>query len=136
MSTHLAAPRRRARSIDDQLVPLINIVFLLLVFFMVAGQVAPTGNLEVEPPASRSRAPLPTEPMRLVLRRDGALSLDGRAVAAVDLGAVLGEAARRTPVALAADHDVRAATLAPVLTALRAAGLAEVTLYTRRADET
>ncbi|MCB1746532.1 MAG: biopolymer transporter ExbD [Gammaproteobacteria bacterium] len=134
MSASLAAPPRRTRGSDAPLIPLINIVFLLLVFFMVAGQIAPTRDLGVEPPASQSRAPLPTAPLRLVLRRNGALSLDGHAVATANLAMTLGAAPRGAPVALAADHDVRAGTLAPVLTALRAAGLAEVTLYTRRAD--
>lgn len=134
MSSPLATTPRRTRSIDEQLIPLINIVFLLLVFFMVAGRIAPPQDLGVEPPASHSHAPLPREPLRLVLRHDGALSLAGRTVVVAELAGALRAVAGGAPVALAADRDVRATTLAPVVAALRSAGLTEVTLYTRHAD--
>ncbi|MGE0861017.1 MAG: ExbD/TolR family protein [Gammaproteobacteria bacterium] len=131
----ITPPARRVRTIDDQLIPLINIIFLLLVFFLVAGQIAPQQEVEVEPPTSRSSSDLPQEARRLVLTRDGQLRLDDRPLAAADLASVLGPSSSEPPITLAADHEVRAAALAPVLAALRQAGFSRVTLYTRHVEQ-
>ena len=39
-------------SIDDRIMPLINIVFLLLIFFLVAGAIREVEPVEVDPPRS------------------------------------------------------------------------------------
>ncbi|ETX13429.1 hypothetical protein OCH239_10300 [Roseivivax halodurans JCM 10272] len=41
------APRRRPQ---ENLVPMINVVFLLLIFFLMTAQIAPPQPFEVEPP--------------------------------------------------------------------------------------
>ena len=40
-------PRRGSLSGEDSLIPLINIVFLLLIFFMVAGQIAQPQDADI-----------------------------------------------------------------------------------------
>ncbi len=128
-----AAPRPR-KSIDDQLVPLINIVFLLLIFFMVAGQITQRDQ-RVEPPQSLSRKPAPETPALLVLGRDGMLRINGRAIAAPDLMPALATYADDTDITLAADREVLAADLAPILSALGGAGFDTVTLYARQREQ-
>ncbi len=57
--------------------PLVNIVFLLLIFFMLAGRLEDADPFPLEPVRSASRdAPAPREHL-LLLGRDGALALDG-----------------------------------------------------------
>ena len=46
----------RALDSDAGILPLINVVFLLLIFFMIAGQLAEQAPFEVEPPASDAEA--------------------------------------------------------------------------------
>jgi len=128
-----ASPRPR-KSIDDQLIPLINIVFLLLIFFMVAGQITQTDAL-IEPPESLSRKPAPETPALLVLERDGALRMDGRTIEPRALAAALGAYPAEPGITLAADRDVRASDLAPVLIAVRGAGFETVTLYARHGEQ-
>lgn len=134
MSADLQASPPPRKRIDDQLIPLINIVFLLLIFFMVAGQITQT-DAPVEPPESLSRKPAPETAALLVLERDGALSMDGRAIEPQALAAALAARAAAGGITLAADRDVLAADLSPVLIAVRGAGFETVTLYARHGEQ-
>lgn len=127
------APRAR-KNIDDQLIPLINIVFLLLIFFMVAGQIT-QHEAPVEPPESQSRKPAPENPALLVLERDGALRMNGHRVDVRNLARSLDGHPADTAITLAADRDVLASALAPVLAAVRGAGFDTVTLYARHGEQ-
>lgn len=80
------APRQRRRSSEDSLLPLINIVFLLLIFFMVAGRLASSDPFEVETPESISEGLPQPEIPNLLLGRDGSLALNGEVVARDELG--------------------------------------------------
>ena len=67
------APRKD--NTDDQLIPLINIVFLMLIFFMVAGQISEQDAQFIAPPESISEAPtdadaprVPVETLQAVMR--------------------------------------------------------------------
>lgn len=65
MQDHPLMARRGTANPDDNLIPLINIVFLLLIFFMVAGQIAPQQDMTIDPPESASEKAL--EPAELEL---------------------------------------------------------------------
>jgi len=60
---------------DASVLPLINVVFLLLVFFMVAGRLSGGDPFEVTPPESGTEGPAATAPMRVLLAADGRLAL-------------------------------------------------------------
>ncbi|PYE84877.1 ExbD/TolR family protein [Pseudoroseicyclus aestuarii] len=124
-----ARPRRES----DPTIALINIVFLMLIFFLIAGQLAPpldpeltlvdTSDMESAPP-----------PDALVLDAAGALSYRGAPVT------VEGYVAERTEadlarVRLVPDADVPAQRLVEVAAALREAGAGTVALVTRQALE-
>jgi biopolymer transport protein ExbD len=126
--------RRRSRP-DDHLIPLINVIFLMLIFFMIVGQIRPADALRVEPPESQQeQAAADTEP-DLVLAADGRLALGDRVLAREALPAALrdGQAAAGTapaPLTLKADAAVPAAVLRETLALLAAAGIMEVRLLT------
>lgn len=127
-----APVRRRPRSLDDALLPLINVVFLLMVFFLFVGRL---GGLQAEEQGPESRAALRSTaaaPRVLELRPDGSLLADGRALTEAEL-AVTALAWRglavdvRAPAGAAADRVLR------LLGVLRQAGVGEVRLLTVRA---
>lgn len=65
---------------EDRILPLINIVFLLLIFFMVVGQLAPSDALVEEPLESTAAQSIDTRAQPaavLQMGRDGSLALDG-----------------------------------------------------------
>lgn len=119
-------PPSRRRS-GEAIVPMINVVFLLLVFFLMTAQIAPPDPFPVAPPlALAGDAQLP--PDTLFVAADGRLAYE----AARD-EAVFGALAARTgegPLALRADAGLPAAELARLLPRLAAAGVEEVSLVT------
>ncbi|MCY3841717.1 MAG: biopolymer transporter ExbD [Gammaproteobacteria bacterium] len=65
---------------DHGLVPLINVVFLLLAFFMIAGQIQRSDVIRVAPPVSISETVPAEQRLELVVVADGTIYLEGEAV--------------------------------------------------------
>ena len=70
----LGRPAPRAKDHDDKLVPMINVIFLLLMFFLIAGNLKPLFSEEQLIPLSRSEALPARERIELSLSRDGVLT--------------------------------------------------------------
>ena len=119
---------------DTQLIPMINVVFLLLIFFMVAGQLSAADALVVTPPASRQALAQPRDGTTLLLDAQGALALDNQPVVLEGLDALLQARARTQPASLIlkVDAATTAQTLDPVLQAIHRAGISQLTLLTAR----
>lgn len=112
------------------LLPLLNVVFLLLIFFLVMVQFGGEGR-DTRIPASRSAVPADASSRsELSLAADGLLRLDGQVVEDQDLGAALLQP-RPTRVVLRADAEVHAVRALAVVGLLNAAGVGEVELLTR-----
>ncbi|EXJ09608.1 MULTISPECIES: ExbD/TolR family protein [Nitrincola] len=123
---------------DDNLIPLINVVFLMLIFFMLAGQITASDAFKVTPPSSLVEAPvLEALEFEVLLNADGDLALNNTLMALEDIKSLLSESKQSQQdveinVALKADADVSAAQLKPLLTALTEIQVSQVTLYTRQ----
>lgn len=125
----MRSPRSTSRR--EPTIALINIVFLMLVFFMVAGTLSQpldaslklvnTADLEGRPP-----------PDGLVLHADGRLSHRGRDVASAEAYMATRGDAERDSVRLVPDRDLPAAQLVALANDLRAAGVKRVLVVTER----
>jgi len=114
---------RRARG--ESIVPMINVVFLLLIFFLMTAQITPPAPFEVRPPkAARGAAQEPG--MVLYVAADGALAYGAARGDAVF--AALVARARDRPLILRVDAALPGADLAALLPRLAAVGQARVTL--------
>jgi biopolymer transport protein ExbD len=127
-------PPARPRQRGDYILPMINIVFLLLLFFLTAGSLANRNEAESGVPITAT-LPLERLPRPLLLvQADGSVELDGRPVARDD---VVGEfqtaAAGTLPVSVLADPAMPAAVLLALVDTLRGAGM-EVRLVTLRRE--
>lgn len=71
--------RRAARPAPETIVALIDVVFFLLVFFMLVGRMDATAPFEVAPPVSRAGADMPGGGAIATIAADGRLALDGSA---------------------------------------------------------
>lgn len=111
---------------DDHILPLVNVVFLLLIYFMILGTLPAYDPLGVDPPhsASDSTADEAGETV-LHLGRDGRIAVDGREVEATALLEALADhgATEPSPVAIVADGALETARLVAVLRILREAGV-------------
>lgn len=136
MMLHANRPRRLLDS-DSNLIPMINVVFLLLIFFMIAGQISPYQAGEVQLPNARSnKAPQPPL-LTLTIRADGRLKVDDQPLTLAELAPLLSQ--RLQPgsaqlVAIKADRALTARQLDAVLAPLRQLGIARVTLYSEQVE--
>ena len=124
-------PRPREARQRETTIALINIVFLMLIFFLIAGTVTPPLDREVTL-ISTVEAEAAEAPDALFVTADGMLRARG-AETTVERFLTEREAAGGT-VKLAADRDLAAIRLIEVVGELRAAGVETVSVVTERAD--
>lgn len=130
-------PELQRREMGENMIPLINVVFLLLIFFMLAGTLAAPEPLQIRPPAAISDAALESREWMLLLSADGELALDGVVLPAEALAATVSKLLQEHPDArlkLKADADLTVTKLIQVMDALRAAGAERVILLTQKAS--
>ena len=120
------------RKKGEPTIALINIVFLMLIFFLAAGTLARPldGELQlIETNDLEGREP----PDALVLHADGRLSYRGETQADVSVFLSGKEEDELTQVRVVPDRNADADALVDVSRALRAAGAQEVVIVTERA---
>ena len=127
---------RSSRNSDLNLIPLINVVFLLLIFFLIAGQLANTQDQDIRLPTSVSNKPIEQQRITLSLDTRNQLSLNGEQLSFETLGVALQAALSDDPqpISLRVDRDVTAISLDRLLDTLRRQGIATVTLYSLNAE--
>ena len=123
----------RPRNDEERVLPLINVVFLLLIFFMLAGKLSASDPFQVEPPRSLSEGPPTPQDSLVLVGADGRLALDGEIMEGPALKAALaarlaGEAEVR--VRLKADGRAEATRVVAVMELLREAGVERLKLLT------
>lgn len=122
-----SAPRRRPR---DSTIAMINVIFLMLIFFLIAGTVAPPLDPDLEL-VNTSDLEGREPPDALVLHADGTLSFRGTSTDSETYMAGHGTG----PVRIVPDRDARGTRLIEVTGALRRLGAPAVILVTERALE-
>ncbi|MEM9044235.1 MAG: biopolymer transporter ExbD [Pseudomonadota bacterium] len=120
---------RRQLSPDDSILPLINVVFLLLIFFMVVGRLSASDPFEVIPPQSVSRGEPAQDAFLIAVGADGELALNGEIVGEDDLIAMVSEA-RVEQLRIKTDNRASAVVTVALIERLRGAGIASVRLMT------
>jgi len=126
----LRRPERPPQDTEDHILPLINIVFLLLIFFMVAGALTTPHSVRVEPPEANVEGEQPDRrETTLYITADGGLTLGDEPVALEALAAAVGD---REALLLRADGAVDGVRVVAVMRALREAGVERVRLVTRK----
>ena len=132
----------RATNRDDNLIPLINVVFLMLIFFMVAGKISRSDAIAINPPASLSEITATEQtPIIILLSSAGTLYMDDMELESGQLKDSLSSALdnSQNPQALSVLLKVDAATpvdlLLQTLAQIKAAGMLKVSLATRMAEQ-
>ena len=121
-------------SIDDRIMPLINIVFLLLIFFLVAGVIREVEPVHVDPPRSMVESESEAAPMTIYVSADGHLALGDDVLSEDMFHAAVAEAIISAPeqaIRIVADRNVDSTKVITVLETLRSAGASRVKLTTQ-----
>jgi len=132
---HFEPPRKT--SDDERILPLINVVFLLLIFFMLAGSLSAVDPFDITPPRSASSGEDDPEEIVVLVSADGRLALDGAPVPDAAFEEMLSarlEAAEGARVRLKADGQTDATRVVALMERLRAAGVTRVLLLTIQDD--
>lgn len=121
------APTRPRRVRGENIVPMINVVFLLLIFFLMSAQIAPPDPFEVNLPQSDAVDDM-RAPMTLYISADGTLAFEGflntealTQLASEDLSA---------PLFVRAHAALPAVKIPPLLRELAQRGVKDVQLVT------
>lgn len=127
---------------DDALIPLINVVFLLLVFFMVAGTITAGDAFRIEPAriAAEARKEAAEGRRVLLVGADGRYALDGETFNREDLAGQLGRVVQAAadrgqplqPLAVKTDAAAPAGAAIAATEAARLAGFPGVVLLVQR----
>ncbi|BFM06452.1 ExbD/TolR family protein [Halioxenophilus aromaticivorans] len=128
-------PLSRPKSDDDNLIPLINIVFLLLIFFMVAGQMRAQLPESLSLPTSAVGIKETQDARKIHVNANSAILLDQREVTTQELSQILQQETPQRPVAIYADATITAVKLADLLLTIENSGVDKVTLIVEKTPE-
>ena len=129
-------PPPEEHRVEVTVVPMVNVVFLLLIFFMLVGRIAPSDELDVSPPLSRSGQIQNDEPIRIIVPADGQILIEEDKVDTAVLDQTIAELLQKDPeqsFQLKADAALEANRLIQIMEILRQAGVRELTLLTEHA---
>ena len=130
--------RRRYRNQDEASVdisPLIDMVFILLIFFMVTTTFVKDAKVELDRPSAASATSASTKAIRVTLDRRGDVYVDGRPVRPWMLQSTIREqlrGAKERPILVITDAAVRAQKLLDVIDECRLAGAQDVAVAAER----
>ncbi|MCV6595834.1 MAG: biopolymer transporter ExbD [Mangrovicoccus sp.] len=121
-----AQPPRRPRA--ENIVPMINVVFLLLIFFLMTARIGPPDPFEVVLPSTEREAPSEAG-KTLYVSADEALYYDGK-TGDEALEALAARDPEAPTLLIKADAGLEATVMAALLRELAARGIKEATLLT------
>lgn len=129
----IGSQKGRARHRENT-VPMINVVFLLLIFFLLAGTLQPQPPFELDPVATTLSPPAEVPANGLYVSSAGDLYFDGRRLGLAALPEVVRAAAQAKPDAfeVVVDRRLKGADLFPIMEALSKAGIQKIRLVTER----
>ncbi|MDY6909641.1 MAG: biopolymer transporter ExbD [Thermodesulfobacteriota bacterium] len=128
--------KRRARiGVEAPLTALIDIVFLLLIYFLLTTNFMAEDGIRVQLPQATSQPPAEEEELTVVVDSDGTVFLGSRSVALNELLDALKnrlETAPETGIVVKADRTLVLDRVVQVMDVIRAAGASRLRLATER----
>ena len=120
---------------DSSIIPLINVVFLILIFLIITGQLMESDIVDVDIPESLSESMPPEEPLTLIVTVDNEIYFENTRVDSSEIRERIEDSwveNTNTPpdVLIKADGKLPVSSLQPILESLREAQLQKVTIAT------
>lgn len=120
-------------SIDDRIMPLINIVFLLLIFFLVAGIIREADPMDIIPPESVVEDISPEDSINLYIDSNAQIALGQTITEKSDIPMRLTQLLKENPdrsVRIVADRSVETVEIVALMDIFRESGISKVSLAT------
>ena len=128
-------PSIKKRMGENALIPFINVIFLLMIFFVVVGRIESTPDKKLEIPHSTIGQAITGRPIILELQHEGTILLDGKIVQREGLYAsmqLIFMADKDNPLTIKSDRNLPADYLLSALYLIKRAGGHNITLVTER----
>lgn len=132
----LSEQKPSSLSSDDNMIPLINIVFLMLIFFMVAGHIEKTDNLNIDLPQSTSDIAIEEQWVKLYIDQAGLIQFADEPISRDVLTETLqgfltnSSAPEQIHLVVQVDAELPSVELKSVLADVKASGIRRVSLAT------
>ena len=129
--------RRKKTVIDLNIAPLIDIVFLLLIFFMLGSKFIADQGIKIKLPAAESAAAQNDKNLSIIISREGTISINDRVVKPGSLEQELArhlDGMHEKNIITRADKDIPLNLAVQVMDASKKAGAEGVTIATGRKD--
>lgn len=123
--------RPAQRQQPETIVALIDVVFFLLVFFMLIGRMDATAPFEVTPPTGLTGSDMPAGGITIAVSHDGALAFDGNSIARDELATAFQARLNADPkllVRVNADKGAELRHVLPLVAELEQLGALDVVL--------
>lgn len=130
--------RRRLGAGDGEasevnLTPMLDVVFIMLIFFIVTTSFIKESGVEIERPESSAATPRPDAQVMVAITPEGAVWVDGRAVDLHRVGnEVAGLVSEDGSVVIQADRDSTTGLLIEVMDRIREAGVEQMAVAASR----
>ncbi|GAB2718392.1 ExbD/TolR family protein [Halomonas garicola] len=130
--------RRRSRDIADDsnevnLTPMLDVVFIMLIFFIVTTSFVKESGVEIERPESSAATPRPEAQVLVALTSEGAVWVDGSPVDTHRVGQTVAEMVSNDGgVVIQADKSAETGLLIEVMDRLKKAGVEQIAVAASR----
>lgn len=125
---------KRTKGSDEHILPLINVVFLLLIFFMIAGKLTPSDPFKITPSTSISSTKTIPDSAIIHMGKKGEITFQNVAVTQEQLKEKVEQFLKDTPKAkirLKVDAEHPAGKVLTLMTTLRDFGVEKISLITQ-----
>lgn len=129
--------RRRKINGELSMIPMINVIFLLLIFFMVAGSIERLALMPMEIPVAESGHYLEEGPIEIVLGARDEVIVNSELVSLANIQGILEPTLSKEPetiITLRADARIPARRMIEVMNAVKRAGGLNLSLVTQSVE--
>ncbi len=122
------------KKIDINMSPLIDCIFLLLIFFIVTTVFVKETGVSVDRPQAVSALEMDRNSLQIALTADGIVYYDGQSISMDRVRGLVARQLRskKTPVIVIADKDARSGRLIELIDECKLAGAEQVSVATER----
>lgn len=137
MSRTVTYRNRRSRSMELNMAPLIDMVFLLLIFFLVTTSFVREAGVEVNRPQAQSISTKDKTNMLIGITENGVVYIEGRTIDVRSIRTRMERFVAEMPqgsVVIVADRESETGIVVQVLDACRLAGVKDISLSAEKAN--
>jgi len=124
-------PRRKQKDVGIEMGPLMDIVFILLIFFVVTSSFTRETGVDVTKPQAQSASQLEKENLLIAITREGTIHMNERQVDLASLQNILKQSLAKAPdreAVVIADKESETGVLVQVIDMCNLAGVKKVSI--------